>query len=47
MMPRHEPPRTLPDQFIRESLQHPASLREFLQDAVPHLAAGFDCAARV
>ena len=43
MMPRHEPPRHLPDQVIRESLQHPASLREFLQDVVPHLAAGFDC----
>ncbi|HEY7315518.1 MAG TPA: Rpn family recombination-promoting nuclease/putative transposase [Gemmataceae bacterium] len=43
MMPSHEPPRKLPDQVIRESLQHPASLREFLQDAVPHLAAGFDC----
>ncbi len=43
MMPRHKPPRSLPDQVIRESLQHPASLREFLQDVVPHLAAGFDC----
>ena len=43
MMPRHKPPRSLPDQIIRESLQHPASLREFLQDVVPHLATGFDC----
>lgn len=43
MMPPHEPPRKLPDQVIRESLQHPASLREFLQAVVPHLAAGFDC----
>jgi hypothetical protein len=43
MIPHHEPPRNLPDQVIRESLMHPASLREFLQQVVPHLADGFDC----
>jgi predicted transposase YdaD len=43
MTPSSEPPRHLPDRIIRESLRHPASLREFLQHAVPDLAAGFDC----
>src|SRR5436305_6960137 len=36
-------PRDLADRVIRESLHHPANLRAFLQQAVPDLAAGFDC----
>lgn len=44
MMPRHEPPRNLPDQVIRDSLKDPANLREFLQAAIPQLADQFDCA---
>jgi hypothetical protein len=43
MMPRHEPPRNLPDQVIRDSLKHAANLREFLHTAIPELASGFDC----
>ena len=43
MMPRHEPPRNLPDQIIRDSLKQPANLREFLHAAIPELASGFDC----
>jgi hypothetical protein len=31
------------DRSIRDSLQHPANLRDFLADVVPHLAPGFDC----
>ena len=38
-----EPPRDLPDRVIRQSLRHPAHLRTLLQQAVPQLAAGFDC----
>jgi hypothetical protein len=41
MMPRHEPPRNLPDQVIRDSLKNAANLRDFLHEVVPHLAAGF------
>ncbi len=43
MMPRHEPPRNLPDQIIRDSLKDAANLREFLHAAIPELAGGFDC----
>jgi len=42
MMPRHEPPRNLPDQIIRDSLKNAANLREFLHAVVPELASGFD-----
>ena len=39
-----EPPlRDLPDKAMRQSLQHPEHLRTFLLQAVPQLAAGFDC----
>ncbi len=43
MMPQHEPPRNLPDQVIRDSLNSAANLREFLNAALPQLAGGFDC----
>jgi hypothetical protein len=35
-------PGDLPDRIIRQSLRNPANLRDFLRDAVPHLADGFD-----
>jgi Putative transposase, YhgA-like len=39
-----DPPlRDLPDRVLRQSLRHPEHLRAFLQQAVPELAAGFDC----
>lgn len=42
MMPSREPPRNLPDQVIRDSLQDRDNLREFLHAAIPELADGFD-----
>jgi hypothetical protein len=36
-------PRDFPDALVRDSLCHPAHLRAFLGEAVPDLAAGFDC----
>jgi hypothetical protein len=33
----------LADNFVPDSLQHPDNLREFLEQAVPDLAPGFDC----
>ncbi len=38
-----EPIRDLADRTIREALQNPENLRQFLEQAVPELAAGFDC----
>jgi hypothetical protein len=38
------PPRDVLDCMIRNSLRHPEHLRTFLEDAVPALAANFDCA---
>jgi len=35
-------PRQLPDRMIRESLQTPANLRDFLQDCVPDVADHLD-----
>src|SRR5438067_1717396 len=35
-------PRDLPDRMIRRSLRRPANLRDFLLDAVPHLAGSFE-----
>jgi hypothetical protein len=37
------PVRKLPDHLFRQTLKHPANLRAFLEEAVPHLAPGFDC----
>src|SRR5438093_690354 len=37
-----QPPRQLSDRMLRDSLQRPANLRDFLQAARPSLAAGFD-----
>jgi hypothetical protein len=37
-----QPPRQLPDRMLRDSLQRPANLREFLQDVRPALVGGFD-----
>jgi hypothetical protein len=37
------PPRNLRDHVLRQSLRHPANLQAFLEQAVPTLAAGFDC----
>jgi hypothetical protein len=37
------PPRNLLDHILRQSLRHPANLQAFLEQAVPDLAAGFDC----
>lgn len=37
-----ELPRQLPDRMIRESLQVPANLRDFLRDCVPEVADHLD-----
>jgi hypothetical protein len=37
------PPRDVLDRMIRNSLRHSEHLRTFLEEAVPTLAAGFDC----
>ena len=44
MGPHSEAPRDLADRVIRQALRHPANLRAFMQQAVPALAGGFDCA---
>lgn len=38
-----EPIRDVVDRMIRDSLQNAENLRQFLEEAVPDLAAGFDC----
>lgn len=38
-----KPLRDLADRVVRQSLQHPDNLRQFLEHAVPQLAGGFDC----
>jgi hypothetical protein len=38
-----EPIRDLADRMMRASLQHAENLHAFLEQAVPDLAAGFDC----
>jgi hypothetical protein len=43
MTPAQEPPRDWEDRVIRETLLHPAHLRSFLGQVVPHLAPGFEC----
>jgi hypothetical protein len=43
-IPEDEPLRDLADRAIRETLVNPENLREFLEQAVPQLAPGFDCA---
>ena len=35
-------PREMPDRIVRRSLEIPANLHDFLRDAAPHLADGFD-----
>src|SRR6185312_17149878 len=36
-------PHQFVDRMMRQTLKHPANLRSLLGQAVPHLAAGFDC----
>src|SRR3954451_23307075 len=38
-----QPIRDLADKAIRDSLTPPDNLRQFLEQAVPHLAPAFDC----
>jgi hypothetical protein len=42
MTPDQEPLRDFADRFFRDALRNPENLREFLMDAVPTLAHGFD-----
>jgi len=42
MTPTDEPLRDFADRFFRDALRRPENLRDFLMDAVPKLAAGFD-----
>ncbi len=42
MASQAELPRQLPDRMIRESLQTPANLRDFLKDCVPDVADHLD-----
>jgi hypothetical protein len=42
MTPDQEPLRDFADRFFRDALRNPENLREFLMDAVPTLASGFD-----
>jgi hypothetical protein len=41
MTPADQPPRKAEDRYLRQTLSDPANLRDFLQQAVPQLAAGF------
>jgi hypothetical protein len=41
MTPSDQPPRKAEDRYLRKTLSDPANLRDFLQQAVPQLAAGF------